>query len=216
MILFKLFEKMTAISSFYKKSGVFLFGVFILSFTIILSGCVSNSPNEHDIKPLEKEFSVSFLYRGFGAGAQNNLGIVQLTEGDEAALVSQALLETMQEMEMNIIEPPVSLEQLIPPGETWKTDVTTIPITLVQEHNKNYPDRALPLDRIYGIQYIGRYIIQQKQFRFSLESHLYHKGIGSDFRFYARNDYSGLFFFNRVQALIENQLLKLSEERSLL
>ena len=130
-------------------------------------------------------------------------------------LVSRALLEAMQEMEMSFVEPPTSLEQLIPAGKTWKTGITAIPERLIEQHNENHPDYALQTNRIYGIQYEGIYWVlhKEKEFRFILESHLYNRGLGAGFRPYKRNDYSGNFFLERVKERINNHIIRLSEEK---
>ena len=131
-------------------------------------------------------FSVPFLYRGMGMGPEPLLGMVVVERGEEDRLVSRALLETMQAMQMSIVEPPASLEHLIPAGLTWKTGITVLDQGLIQQHNERFPHMALPTDRIYGLQYVGSYVIQNKEFRFRLESHLYHRGIGAEFRPYQK------------------------------
>lgn len=182
-----------------------------LSLALCLAGCATGRPGPaSDRSALDEEFAVPFLYRGLGVGAQPRLGIVQLEQGDEARMISQALLEAMQEMEMSFVEPPASLTLLIAPEETWRTGITPLPLDLVRQHNAEHPEFPLPLDRLYAIQYVGSYVIHERQLRFRLESHLYHRGLGGNFRPYAHDTYSSKFFFERVKLLIEERLAQLS------
>ena len=54
---------------------------------------------------------------------------------------------------------------------------------------------------------------EKKEFRFRLESHLYHRGLGADFRPYDSNEYSGNFFFQNVKMFFQKNAAKVFHER---
>ncbi|WP_020683952.1 hypothetical protein [Marinobacterium rhizophilum] len=173
------------------------FAAFVV---MIFAGC-SDTPNVGGGPAAgEDEFSIPFYYRGLGVAGQPRVGFVPLRHGEEGAVVTRALLESLQALEMSIVEPPIDLETLIQPEQTWKTGRTELPDAIITRHNEEYPDQAIPNNRIYAIEYEGRYKILPNEFRLDLASKLYHKGLGGDFRPFESADYSSKFFMGLIQS----------------
>ena len=175
-------------------------------FVVIVSGCAGPSGVVNETPLSKGEFSIPFQYRGLGVGGQPRAGFVPLNRGEEETVVSRALLEALQDLEMSVIEPPIDLVALIPPEETWKTARTGLSDQLIAQHNREYPDLAIPEDRLYAIEYEGIYRVVQNEFRFSMKSLLYHKGLGGQFRPFESADYSSEFFMELIAAGMRSHL----------
>ncbi len=164
------------------------------------TGCAGTGQVVGETASGSGEFSIPFYYRGLGVGGQPRVGFVPLRRGEEEAVVTRALLESLQDLEMSIVEPPVDLDTLIPPEETWKTGRTELPNDIIARHNQEYPALAVPNNRIYAIEYEGRYKILPNEFRLNMASRLYHKGLGGQFRPFESAEYSSEFFMELIQA----------------
>lgn len=183
--------------------------VTIAFLAMLIQGCASTS-EVVNVSENEESFAVPYSYKGFGAGPQPLLGVVELNEGSEARVVSRAVVEALQSFQLSIVDPPAQLDTILPPGKPWKTDIAPIKAEVIADYNRRFPQMALPVDRLYGIQYSGMYSIVEKEFRFRLESLLFQRGAASDYRPYSRRDYSGSFFFERAKALFLERLSSVS------
>jgi hypothetical protein len=184
-------------------------GIALLAMCV--QGCASTTEGVK-LSENEESFAVPYSYKGFGAGPQPILGVVELNEGSEARIASRAVVEAMQSFQLSIVDPPAQLDTILPPNKPWKTDIAPVKVEDIAEYNRRFPHMALPVDRLYGIQYSGMYTIVEKEFRFRLESILFQRGAASDYRPYSRKDYSGSFFFERAKALFLERLGSISRQ----
>lgn len=176
---------------------------------ILLAGCTTTSSFEN--LQDNESFSVDFEYKNLGAGASAVKDKIRLREGLESIKVSDALIQTLQGMNMSITQPNVNLGDEIPQSQSWKTDIVEIPMLSIVEHNLNSPPEELPLNRIYAVQYVGSYLVKEEVIRFKLQTFLFHKGSGnSSFKKSKRDDYSSTYFLNQFKKVFEAKLLDIS------
>jgi hypothetical protein len=180
---------------------------------LLVKGCAGPTQIKKEDAPISDEFSIPFYYRGLGVAGQPRVGFVPLNRGEEEAVVTKALLESLQDLEMSIVEPPIDLDALIPPEETWKTGKTELSGEIITRHNQKHPDRAVPNNRIYALEYEGSYAIRRDEFRLNIASKLYHKGLGGQFRPFESAEYSSEFFMELIMAGMWGYL-GISEDRT--
>lgn len=187
--------------------GLILIAIFG---TTLLAGCAT--PTTGDGRGSAGEnFSIPFLYRGLGAGPLPHTGIVYLEKGEEQLIVSRAILRANQSFDLSIVEPPVDLDAIIPESTRWTTDVAPLPRDVIAAYNQGAPSTPLDPTRIYGLGLAGTYRVINEELRFTIESTLYSRGLGSDFTPY-ESGYSGTFFAELFRKRVKEALSETSTE----
>jgi len=144
-------------------------------------------------------------------GPQPTIGILQLEAGEERSLVSRAILEALQLLRHSIVDPELSLDELLPAKEKWETDLVPLEAAEIAAYNRAAAGSRLPDDRLLGVVYSGRYEVEDKELRFELSAVLYQRGLKGKYRKY-REPYDSAFFLARAEEGIRERLRALAAE----
>jgi hypothetical protein len=171
-----------------------------------LTGCAT-APSGSGTASGDGSLTVPFAYRGIGVGPSSMAGVIELERGMESRVASRAIIDAVQSLQLAFQEPAtVSLDTLLPPKTKWKTDVMPIERASMEAYNASVqPRMAVPLNRLYGVQYSGEYAVVERELRFNVSAKLYQRGAASADRPYGQ-DYSGAYFIKQLTDVIRTKL----------
>lgn len=174
--------------------------VGVAMLTACASGPSSTAKNTSDL-------TVKFAYRGIGVGPTALAGAIELERGTESHVASRAIINAVQSLEFGFLEPVTpSLDTLLPPGKLWTTDVLPIERAAIDAYNKGVSAQlTVPINREYGLQYMGEYAIVDRELRFNIAAKLFQKGASGNRHPYTR-DYSGDYFIHQLKDAIRAAL----------
>jgi hypothetical protein len=163
------------------------------------------------------QFEVPFTHDSAGVGDEAVRDILVLPADQTERVVATALVDALQGLQLSVVSPPLGAGVVLPPGKEWSTDTVEIDRALMEAHNRAHPTLAVPLDRIYGLQYRGSYAVRRhdrgKSLAFSIHAVLQQRGAAaSRLRPYTRQ-YSGAFFVDSLKRSIQGELLEAATAR---
>ncbi|MBO9408637.1 hypothetical protein J7399_14460 [Shimia sp. R9_1] len=190
-----------------KTRGAFLIAIVAV---LSLSGCtvnVNGNVEGASTYANTRSFAISIQREELGAGANPLLASAVPTGERGDAYVSEVLIQALQDLELGIEVPNLNETKYILPNESWATSVRLLTPDLIAAHNAESAVGKLPMDRIYGLRYVGRYYSSEDFVNFRISSELYSRGAGESafttpFR---SNDYSGNFFLDIFESSVTNR-----------
>jgi hypothetical protein len=193
-----------------RVGGRSLVAAAVLLSALVLVSCQTAAPGY-------VKFEVQFTYDSAGVGGEAVREILVLPQDQTDRIVGTAILDALQDLRLSLVSPQLGPETVLPPGKEWATDTVEIDRSLIEAHNQANPALALPLDRVYALQYRGKYAIERhdrgKSLAFSINANLQQRGAGTyRLRPYTRQ-YSGAFFVDNLKRLIQEELLEATRAR---
>jgi hypothetical protein len=153
-------------------------------------------------------FSLPISYDAFGIGPQPTMSTVTLAQGQEPKKVTFALIQALQALHLSVVKPKdVDLSDPLPQNTRFATN--TVPLTRqdIDEHNTQFPSAKMPTDRLYELEFQGRFKIVDRELVVELTPVLHYRGRIGKLRQY-NNAFGGQFFHRKLKALLVAQLMQ--------
>ncbi len=129
--------------------------------------------------------------------------VSNLAEADKK--ISTVLLLSLQNLGLLIESPKLDLTQFLMPNQEWRSNTLELDADWINGHN-GYDSRVtLPSERIYAVQYIGRYQYAATVLRIVLSINLFERSRLGPFR-KVSFAYSNRYFAERLERSIQSQL----------
>lgn len=134
------------------------------------------------------------------------VGVIVVSDlADADKQVSTVLLQGLQRLGLLIESPPLDLDKFLLQNQQWRSNVVELAPAWISDHNRHAGAPTLPADRIYAVQYSGRYRYAAKVLKLVLAITLYERGVLGPFA-KSTKPYSNQFFAEKLEASISSQL----------